>query len=128
MAEASMASSSLLPLPDHHRQVVAEFLAAGVRFLVIGGRAVVFHGHTRLTHDLDLWLCPTKENVDQLAKAMGPLGYVLIPDIRERLSRPGAQLLLQPWETDLLTSLAGLEFEDVFKVLSHWLTSTGPIR
>ena len=57
---------SFLRMPDSHGQVVAEFLAAGVQFLVIGGHAVVFHGHTRPTHDLDLWICPTVENVDRL--------------------------------------------------------------
>lgn len=34
----------------------------GVKFILVGGYAVIFHGHNRVTGDLDIWLQPTNEN------------------------------------------------------------------
>ncbi len=37
-----------------YEPVLAALDAAGVRFVVVGGVAVVLHGHPRMTADLDL--------------------------------------------------------------------------
>ena len=34
----------------------------GVRYLVVGGYAVAFHGHPRYTKDLDIWLWLDRQN------------------------------------------------------------------
>ncbi len=51
-----------------------EFLAAlnrhGVRYLVIGGYAVAFHGYPRATKDLDLWLEATPANAERTLGAV----------------------------------------------------------
>lgn len=49
--------------------------AARVRYLVVGGVAVVLHGHPRLTADLDLALALDTENVRLAFAALGALGY-----------------------------------------------------
>jgi hypothetical protein len=48
---------------------------AGVRFLVVGGVAVVLHGHARFTADLDLVVALDGENVHAFAAAVSALGY-----------------------------------------------------
>ena len=40
------------------------------RYLVIGGHAVIFHGHLRPAKDLDLWVEPTEENAARVAQAL----------------------------------------------------------
>jgi len=47
----------------------------GVRFVVVGGLAVVLHGHMRLTMDLDLAVSLDDENVKRLVKSLSELGY-----------------------------------------------------
>ncbi len=51
-----------------------EFLAAlnrhEVRYLVIGGYAVAFHGYPRATKDLDLWLEATPANAEKTLEAV----------------------------------------------------------
>jgi len=56
-----------------------EFLAAmqrhQVRYMLIGGIAVNFHGVIRNTLDMDIWLVPTNGNRDLFYKVLLDLGY-----------------------------------------------------
>ena len=49
--------------------------SAGVRYLVVGGVAVVLHGHPRMTADLDLVIGFAAENVRATFSALESLGY-----------------------------------------------------
>ncbi|MCG5051527.1 MAG: hypothetical protein KA712_01075 [Myxococcales bacterium] len=42
-------------------------------FVVVGGLAVISHGHVRATLDLDVCYARTPENVERLVRALGPL-------------------------------------------------------
>lgn len=44
------------------RDLLFEFNAAEVRYLVVGAYAVFFHAQPRYTKDLDLWVDPTQAN------------------------------------------------------------------
>lgn len=50
-----------------------EFLEAlnlhGVRYLLVGGYAVILHGYARTTGDMDIWIDRTPENYENLKKA-----------------------------------------------------------
>jgi hypothetical protein len=48
---------------------------AGVRYLVVGGVAVVLHGYLRTTADLDLVVQLQRENALRAIEALGALGY-----------------------------------------------------
>ena len=55
------------------------FLAAmqkrQVRYMLIGGMAVNFHGYIRTTQDMDIWLAPTNENRDLFFEVLLDIGY-----------------------------------------------------
>ncbi|MBI3180963.1 MAG: nucleotidyl transferase AbiEii/AbiGii toxin family protein [Myxococcales bacterium] len=57
------------------RQLLEALTKEKVRFIVVGGVAVVLHGHPRLTVDLDLVIALDPENVRALLRALLPLGY-----------------------------------------------------
>lgn len=44
-----------------------------VEFVVIGGLAVISHGHVRATLDLDICYARTPENLERLVRALAPL-------------------------------------------------------
>ena len=46
-----------------------------VDYLVIGGVAVIFHGYTRATADLDFWYKPTLGNFHKIIKAFKEYGF-----------------------------------------------------
>ena len=43
---------------------------AGIRYVVVGGCAVILHGYFRTTHDIDLLVEPSLENIRSLKKAL----------------------------------------------------------
>jgi hypothetical protein len=56
--------------------IVRALNAAEVRYLVVGGIAVVAHGYGRMTYDLDLVLQLRPDNIIRAFRAMGTLGYL----------------------------------------------------
>ncbi|MBX3202742.1 MAG: hypothetical protein KF894_31745 [Labilithrix sp.] len=46
---------------------------AGIEVVVIGGLAVISHGHVRATIDVDLCYARTPENIRKLAAALAPI-------------------------------------------------------
>ena len=46
-----------------------------VRYMLIGGVAVNFHGVNRSTQDMDIWLAPTNDNRDLFFKSLLDLNY-----------------------------------------------------
>jgi phage replication-related protein YjqB (UPF0714/DUF867 family) len=46
-----------------------------VKYLVIGGYAVNFHGYPRYTKDIDLWIWLNKENIKGLLSAINDFGF-----------------------------------------------------
>jgi len=46
-----------------------------VRYMLIGGLAINFHGVIRNTQDMDIWLAPTNENRDLFYKVLLDLEY-----------------------------------------------------
>lgn len=90
--------------------------ANGVRYLVVGGYAVAFHGHPRYTKDLDIWIGPERSNAERLVQAMAEFGFgslgltaedFLVPDQVVQLGYPPARI-------DLLTSIPGVAFDACF--------------
>lgn len=59
---------------DLHR-IFQALEAAEVRYLVVGGVAVVMHGHPRFTADLDLVVSLDSANALAAVRALGTLGY-----------------------------------------------------
>ena len=46
-----------------------------VRYMLIGGVALIFHGVERTTHDMDIWLAPTNINRDLFYNVLLDLNY-----------------------------------------------------
>jgi hypothetical protein len=88
----------------------------GVRYLVVGGYAVAFHGHPRYTKDIDIWIDATPQNVAKLIQSLQDFGFASMGLEAEDFLQPGhtIQLGLPPNRIDLLTSVLALDFEDCF--------------
>jgi hypothetical protein len=83
-----------------------------VRYLVVGGYAVAFHGHPRYTKDIDIWVEMTQENAEKVVKSLEQFGFgslglreedFLIPDQIIQLGYP-------PSRIDLINTLSGVDF------------------
>ena len=96
-----------------YRDLFAEFNAQEVEFLVVGAYALAVHGHVRATKDLDVWVRATKDNAERVFHAVTAFGAAVENLSAEDFARPGTivQLGIAPTRIDILTRVAGLEFE-----------------
>jgi hypothetical protein len=95
--------------------VIRAFLEAGVRFLIAGGRAVQFHGHSRPTKDLDLLVETSPEGGKRLAAALKSLGTDVNPAQFGNLSedRPARGVVCR-YPVEFITTIKGVRFLDAW--------------
>jgi hypothetical protein len=90
----------------------------GVRYLIVGGEAVIFHGHVRLTGDVDFFVDPAPENLERLHAAVSAFWDGDIPGrITSEDFRPDGTVVqfgLPPNRIDLMNSIGPLRFDDVW--------------
>ena len=98
-------------------ELLNEFVAAGVRFLVVGGYAVGVHARPRMTKDLDLFVARDGENAARLYRALARFGAALdgvteadfaSDDLIYQMGRP-------PVRVDIITAIEGVDFEEAWK-------------
>lgn len=63
-----------MDLPSDLIDLLAEFDASGVEYLLVGGVALALHGRPRFTKDADLWLRDTEANLDRARAALARFG------------------------------------------------------
>ncbi len=82
-----------------------------VRYIMVGGFAIRFHGFDRNTDDLDLWLDDTTQNRKYLRKAFLQLGYGDFDSLETMQFVPGWTdfKISGGIELDILTEMRGLE-------------------
>ena len=100
------------------RDLLAAFLGADVRFLVVGAHAMAVHGVPRATGDLDVWIAPDPESADRAWSAVIRFGAPLssMGVTRADFGRPDqvVQVGLPPRRIDILTSISGVAFDDAW--------------
>jgi len=104
-------------LNQDFKEFIASLNDNNVRYLVVGGYAVAFHGHPRYTKDIDIWLGMTPENAGRVVDALAQFGFsalglqeedFLVPDQIIQLGYPPARI-------DLLTSIPAVDFEKCYE-------------
>jgi hypothetical protein len=88
-----------------------------VRYCIVGAFAVAFHARPRYTKDMDILVEPSIENGRKIVAALKAFGFGSLKLIPKDFARPGRfiQLGYEPVRIDLMTSIAGCAFEDVWK-------------
>jgi hypothetical protein len=88
-----------------------------VRYLVVGGYAVAFHGHPRYTKDLDVWVLIDKTNAQKLVTALTQFGFASLGLTEKDFLEPNMviQLGFPPSRIDILIGLEGMDFEQCFR-------------
>lgn len=104
------------------RDVIVELADAGADFLIIGGYAVAHHGHVRATLDLDVLVRPSEENARRVFEALARFGAPLTAHgvSAGDFAKTGTvyQVGLPPHRIDVLTSVAGVSFDDAWATRS----------
>jgi len=107
---------------DYFPEDILEFLAtlhrAEVNFVIVGGEAVIFHGHARLTGDIDVLYEFSDENNGRLFQALSVFWGGNIPGIRCEMDFCPGEILqfgVPPQRVDLLNEIDGVSFAEVWE-------------
>jgi hypothetical protein len=103
-------------LNQDFKEFLQSLNANGVRYLVVGGYAVAFHGHPRYTKDIDIWVDVSQANAERIVRALDQFGFAslglkaedfLVPDQIIQLGYP-------PSRIDLISAIPGVEFDHCY--------------
>lgn len=90
-----------------------------VRYVIVGGEAVIYHGFARLTGDIDFFYEPTAENARRLYRTLDKFWRGSIPGIQSPRELTSQGVIVQfgvpPNRIDLVSSITGVSFEDAWK-------------
>lgn len=85
----------------------------GVRYLLIGGFAVMLHGFVRTTKDIDLLVDPSDENVAAIKKALATLPDNAVSQIEDDdLRRHDVVRIADEIVVNLMASACGITYDD----------------
>jgi predicted nucleotidyltransferase len=94
------------------KDLLRELNAAGVRYLIVGGYAVMVYTEPRYTKDLDIWIEPTESNARKLLAALVRFGVPIKGVGPSDFTEPEVffQIGVDPVRVDIMTSVPGLDF------------------
>jgi hypothetical protein len=92
------------------------FIAADVRFLIVGAYALALHGRPRATGDLDVWVDATPDNATRVMRALRDFGAPADALSESDFAVPGTvyQIGVPPGRIDILTQLTGIAFDEAW--------------
>jgi hypothetical protein len=98
------------------RDLLAEFNAQGVEYLVVGAHALAAHGHVRATKDLDVWVRPDAANAGRALQALRNFGAALQDLTEADLTNKGTvfQIGVAPLRIDIITAIDGVDFDEAW--------------
>ena len=111
MSQNSQEASS----SDDFDRIVASLNRHHVDFMIIGGFAVVYHGHMRATKNLDLYIRRTEENAKRAVAALEEVGFgspTMTPEVFT--ADNGISLGARPLQIDVMSNLRGIVFDEAW--------------
>lgn len=105
-----------MTLPEDVRDLIELLNVKQVQFVVIGGLAVAFHGHSRKIGDFDLFIEDSVENVERLIAALVEFGFAE-SDLRAQDFRSHGSVVMidvPPYRVDFLSALEVISFAEVW--------------
>ena len=109
-------------MPNIFNEDFRDFITAlnnnDVRYILVGGFAVILHGHARVTGDMDIWIEPTEENYNNLVKAFKDFGMALFDMTRSNFLATDKFDVFsfgrEPVAIDIMTKVKGLDFGESY--------------
>jgi hypothetical protein len=85
-----------------------------VRYVIVGGEAVIYYGHARLTGDIDIFYDRSPGNCQKLFAALADFWQGSVPGIDSPRDLQGNDLIIQfglpPHRIDLLSTISAVDF------------------
>jgi len=99
--------------PDF-KDLLELFNAYKVKYMIVGGYALAYHGAPRYTGDIDIYVKPDSQNAELIMKALVEFGFGSVGLTVEDFENPDKviQLGVPPVRVDIITSISGVSWKD----------------
>jgi hypothetical protein len=108
-----------IPFSRDTRAFISLLARHRVRYVIVGGEAVIYHGFVRYTGDIDFFYERTKANAARMYRALRDFWGGAIPGLtnrRELLELNRAFLFgAPPHRIDILNSISGVSFREAWR-------------
>lgn len=121
---------AITQLPSDFREFLKLLNVHDVRYLLIGGYAVNYHGYVRATADMDIWVKPDGSNASRMVTVFKEFGFdvdelhpnlFLNPDNVIRLGMP-------PLRIEIMSSISGVNFDECYENRIQVIWADVPIQ
>ncbi len=106
-----------MKLPRELREFIELLNSHDVKYVIVGGYAVAYHGYPRATGDIDLFVEVSRENARKLSAVLGEFGFASLGLTDKDFLVPGSIIELghPPNRIELVTSISGVAFADAWE-------------
>jgi len=96
------------------KDLLRVFKKEKVRYLIVGGYAVIKHAEPRYTKDLDVWVAADRENAERVYRALTEFGAPIADMKPEDFEHEGYffTMGIAPSRIDIFLGLEQLDFEE----------------
>jgi hypothetical protein len=106
----------MIPLPQDFSEFLQSLNDHQVRYLLVGGYAVAYHGYPRSTADMDVWVAMQLANVQAVLAAIQAFGFPTQAIDPQTLLQPNNILRLgvAPLRIEVFSSIPGVDFDTCY--------------
>jgi len=105
-----------IELPLDFKDFLRLLNAHGVKYLLIGGYAVGYHGYPRATGDMDIWIAVAPDNAERMVQVLREFGFNT-PDLSTELFLQDHNIVrmgFAPLRIEVTTKISGVEFDECY--------------
>lgn len=111
---------------------IRAFNEANVKYMLVGGYAVIFYGYARNTGDLDIWVERSKKNYERIMHAFQifgmPIFDMTLDNFLDFQRLDVFSFGSPPVSIDIITELKGMSFERTFPFAVDKVTDEVPVK
>jgi hypothetical protein len=119
-----------MALPSDLIDLLAEFDAEGVEYLLVGGQALAVHGVPRFTKDADVWVRDEARNLERAIAALKRFGAPssVLQGLQDASGLDVVWMGLPPNRIDLMKAVPGGDFEHAWSRRERVLAGDVPVQ
>ena len=106
-----------MEIQSDFRDLLELFNKNRVKYIIVGGYALAFHGAPRYTGDLDIFVNANEDNAHRILKALNEFGFGSVGLSLKDFTEPKnvIQLGYPPVRIDIVTSISGVSWVEAYQ-------------
>ena len=106
----------MIPIPRDFLEFLRLLNRHRVRYLIVGGYSVAYHGYPRYTGDIDIFVALSARNATALARVFRDFGFGSGAPKPAAFLQPGYVIRLgrEPMRLEILNEIDGVRFEQCY--------------